>query len=613
MKPYAAIIVGMLLLASGCSSSPTVRPQSPEELEQAGADTKLVGEFAVPHQMNAVRVEGIAMVTGLQGTGGDPPPSPQRSYLITEMQTRGVENPNQMLASGQTALVVVQGFLRAGIQKGDRFDIELHSPPQSETESLAGGWLMETRLKEMAVLDAQIREGSVKALAQGPLMVQPLKGDDTDAISQNKARILGGGVALVSRPLALLIKPQYKSVRFSAPVATAINRRFSTHESGVKTGVANARDDQFIEINVHPRYKDNIERYIRVVRAVAVRETSTERLARINLLERQLLDPVTSSTAAIRLEALGKEGIPALKKGLEASDREVRFYAAEALAYLDESDAAKPLADAARDEPAFRVFALAALSAMDDVSAYDQLRELLHVPSAETRYGAFRALWAMNPNDAVIRGEKFDDRFSYHVIDSDGPPMVHATRSYRPEIVLFGGDQVLKTPMTLEASKQLWVNSRGGDEVTVSRFAVGEQDQKRVVSNRLDDVLRAIVDVGGSYPEVVQFLQQAHESNNLDSRFEVDAIPEAGRIYYRDGHEPLEEVEGEEVEGEGPVQPDGGLVPDAPLPDLFDRRSAKLDNPARIPRQTDKKEDEEVPPKRPVRTFFAKMVGRGKE
>jgi len=56
-----------------------------------------------------------------------------------------------------------------------------------------------------------------------------------------------------------------------------------------------------------------------------------------------LLDPITSAPAAIRLEALGKDGIDALHKGLAAEDEEVRFYAAEALAYLDDSAAAPPL------------------------------------------------------------------------------------------------------------------------------------------------------------------------------------------------------------------------------------------------------------------------------
>ena len=68
-------------------------------------------------------------------------------------------------------------------------------------------------------------------------------------------------------------------------------------------------------------------------------------------------------------------------------DPQVQFYSAEALAYLDRREAAEPLGKAAHI-PAFRSQALTALSVMRDPAAYDQLRELLAVPSAETRYGA---------------------------------------------------------------------------------------------------------------------------------------------------------------------------------------------------------------------------------
>ena len=95
----------------------------------------------------------------------------------------------------------------------------------------------------------------------------------------------------------------------------------------------------------------------------------------------------------MRLEAIGDDQAKQIfKQGLGSNDPEVRFYAAEALAYLDETAAVDVLADVARNEPAFRVNALAALSAMDDASAYDALRSLLEVKSAETRYGAFRSL-----------------------------------------------------------------------------------------------------------------------------------------------------------------------------------------------------------------------------
>ena len=94
---------------------------------------------------------------------------------------------------------------------------------------------------------------------------------------------------------------------------------------------------------------------------------------------------------------------------------------------LDQSEAAEPLAEAAREQPAFRVFALTALSAMNDYAAYEQLCALLNAPSAETRYGAFRALWAMNPTDRRVRGETLGEEFSYHVLTTTATPMIFPT------------------------------------------------------------------------------------------------------------------------------------------------------------------------------------------
>jgi HEAT repeat protein len=277
------------------------------------------------------------------------------------------------------------------------------------------------------------------------------------------------------------------------------------------------------------------------------------------LLERQLLDPITSATAAVRLEAIGREAVPTLRKGIDASDAEARFYAAEALAYLDEGQAAVPLARAAREEPAFRAYALAALSTIDDMAAHDELVNLLEVPSSETRYGAFRALWTANANDPLIRGENLGGQFSYHVLNTAGPPMVHVTRSYRPEIVLFSHEQHLQSPFMLEAGKSILVKGTA-DKATVSRFAVGKPDQKRVVSTRLDDVIRAIVELGGTYPDVVQALQQAKACQALAGRFEVDALPDGDRAYRHKGQGT---AEGSPEAAAGPIDVA------SPLPELF--------------------------------------------
>ncbi len=557
--------------------------------------------MAVPFGMFPVKVEAVGLVTGLPGTGSDPAPSPQRAALLSKMQTRGVTVPNTVLSSKDTSLVLLRAVLRPGIQKGDRVDVEVRIPSRSETTSLRGGWLLETRLREMAVLGNQVHDGHVLALAEGPVLVDPSADGKKNRVLAGRGRILGGGIALKSRSLGLVLKPDHQNVLNSSRVANAVNKRFHTFEKGVKVGVAKAQTDKYIELAVHPRYKDNIQRYVQTVRAVALRESPGERMQRMTLLEKQLLDPITASGTALQLEAIGQQGVEVLKKGLKYTNPEVRFYSAEALAYLDESAAAKPLGEAARNEPAFRVFALTALSAMDDYAAYEQLRDLLGTRSAETRYGAFRALWAMNPNDPLVMGERFGGQFSYHVLDTTGTPMIHVTRSRRPELVLFGQHQRFQTPLAVEAGPQIMVKSTESGEIAVSKFTVRQQDQKRIVSNRVDTVIRAIVELGGTYPDVVQALQQAKSGGSLSSRFEVDALPEAGRRYDR-------------VADDQPDPDRPRLQPNSPRPELF--ASMRGDAPDRKAGSDDKSagsvadQPDSEKKSRPVKRFFARMMGR---
>jgi hypothetical protein len=333
-----------------------------------------------------------------------------------------------------------------------------------------------------------------------------------------------------------LIVNRNPSIALSKQIGDSINRRFHTFSRGSKEVVATPKTHEYIELEIHPRYVDNLSRYMHVVRSLPIREMPAQRQLRLVTLERQLLDHVTAATAAIRLEAVGKEAIPVLKQGLESSDPEVRFYAAEALAYLDESQAVPVLGESIRREPAFRVYALAALGAMDDMAANEQLLQLLSEPSAETRYGAFRALWTMrNKVDPIVRGEDMHGQFYYHLLKTSGPPMVHVTRSFRPEVVVFGGNQPLATPILLEAGNKILVRDAGRDQIAISRFSSdpNEQDQKRTVPATVDDLIRGIVDVGGTYPDVVQALREAKASGALTARFEVEAIPRVGRRYDR--------------------------------------------------------------------------------
>ncbi len=565
-RPIAVAIA----LCCGCSG-PILRPQSPEARIDLPPmpDVKYVSAYSHPYGMNYVKVEGISLVTGLAGTGSDPPPTSQRAALMAEMNRREVDDPNRLLASGNTSMVLVRMFLRPGVQKGDRIDVEVRVPSQSETTSLRDGWLLSTRMAEMAVLGEQIREGHVLGIAEGPVMVDPSADPKKDQALATRGRILGGGVVLKSRSLGLVIGEQHKSFRVSQDMAKSINHRFCAFVDGRKQGVATPKTDGFIDLALHPRYADNVNRYMQVVRNIAIDESIDSLQARMLFLEQQLSDPLTAANAAMRLEAIGNdEAKEVLRKGTVSNDPEVRFYAAEALAYLDDTAAVEVLADVGRNEPAFRVNALAALSAMDDVMAYDALRSLLEVRSAETRYGAFRALWAMNEHDPFLRDEYLGKQFHYHALDVPGPDMIHVTQSYLPEIVLFGRNQHFQLPLVLDAGKNILVNGQADEKITVSRFTAGSEPQKREVSTSVDEVIRAIVELGGTYPDVVQALQQAKADGSLAGRFEVDALPEPGRRFDRS----IQQVSAE-TDGSADTTDEQGAHFEiaSPLPDLFRR------------------------------------------
>jgi flagellar basal body P-ring protein FlgI len=643
MKRLALLLCGAAILG-GCSwFNETMRSQSPEEPEPEEARARLVGDLAVAANLEPVRVEAVGLVTGLHGTGSDPAPTPERDALLEEMRTRGVANPTSVLASGDVAMVMVQAILPAGVQKGDRFDVVIRVPSRGcDTTSLRGGYLLETRLTEMAVLGNQVHRGNLLALAQGPVMIDPTADPKKDRVLMCRGRILGGGVATKSRPVGLVltsghhnvaddsqqpdeaeIKSRLHNAVFNSQVATAVNRRFNTFQNGIKTGVAKAKSDQYIELQVHPRYKDDITRYVKVVRAVPLNESAPEQMQRLAVLENKLLNPAAAAEAAIQLEAIGKEAVDTLLKGLPSTYTEVRFYAAEALAFLDRREAAAPLGQIARDEPAFRVFALAALSTMQEYAAYEQLRNLLAAPSAETRYGAFRAMWAMNDKDTFVRGEFPGGQFHYHVLDVAGPPMIHVRASRLPEIVVFGPGQRLLTPMALNAGNAIMVTSSGGDEVAVSKYSVKDGDQKRIVSTKVDDVLRAIVDLGGTYPDVVQALQEAKTVGALPSRFEIDALPQAKRVYDRvDDAGPADAGPAKDTKDATTNKKDGDKDKDEqaakpaaprPLPDMFSNgeyqgshNAGSIDGkPVKPPQDEDDSDEKDNTNK----GFFAKIFG----
>ena len=122
----------------------------------------------------------------------------------------------------------------------------------------------------------------------------------TDPAAMKQGRVLGGGVAVKSHTLALILKPDFQQVRYTAWVKHAINRRFQHPAKGNREEIAKLEQKELIELKLSNRYKDNVSRYLKVIQALPLKETPGQRVDRVAQLERQLLDPVTSATAALR-------------------------------------------------------------------------------------------------------------------------------------------------------------------------------------------------------------------------------------------------------------------------------------------------------------------------
>lgn len=554
---FLGLGMGSLALAAGCQS-PLMRGQTPEQddLKAEGEEEKekrdLVGSYTRPFGLNKVKLEAVGLVTNLDHTGSDPPPSAQRDLLLNEMMQYSVEKPEELIAHPTTSMVIIRGYLPPGIRRGEIFDVDVRVPNGSDTTSLRGGWLMKAQMRQVEILAGALHTGNVEGVVDGDVIDDAIFEGDQDPVSKNRGVVMGRAVAQRDRDLGLAIRTADASFRVVRLIEQVVNARFFTVENGTKKGVAEGKRSNFLILAVPANYRQNMGHYLRVVRNIPLRETPVQRLDRMAVLERKLLEPTTTSAAAVSLEAIGKEAIPSLKRGLTSNDTEVRFCSAEALAYFDEPDAAPVLGQIAKDEPAFRWYALTALSSMlNSVTSLAALSGLLHVSSAETRYGAFRALRTRTPNDPTTKGEFLAPPvanpeqqprggFRYHLVATTGEPLIHFAKTKRPEIVVFGHEQRLLPPgenQWIEAGPKILIKG-DGDKLRVSRFGAGENsDRIEVCTSRVDDMIRSVVKVGGSYADVIAALQNAHEKGFLATRIAVEALPKPTREYEREEEE----------------------------------------------------------------------------
>ncbi len=335
---HCCTVVGVLLAltiaVTGCASLLPGRSEDTEqerlrELMKVPEAPDLIREAAIAHGMRSIQVDGVALVHQLQGTGGPADPSMFRDQLIEEMKRDDMPDPNHLLERTDTALVQVRAIVPPGAHRRDRLDLRILSPARSRVSDLHGGVLNKSRLRHQQLIKSAVRKSNVMVIGQGQILTradfEPI-GDET---LQTEGIVLSGGMVQIDRKLGLVLRPEFEHAKMASDLAAAVNRRFFFFDGTTRRGIAKAVEDDFIELELHPRYRDNVYRMMAVVRVIGVKNESSESQARLTELAERLANPATAADAALQLEAIGESAIPTLLEAIESTNPELRFYAAE--------------------------------------------------------------------------------------------------------------------------------------------------------------------------------------------------------------------------------------------------------------------------------------------
>lgn len=549
------------VLLTGCID-PQKRAEIAEEAERKkDLDVRVVSDVGIFDNTGPMKVHGVGLVTGLQGTGHSPPGLYRNMMEQFLLKTRGPsggflaneakgESVQKILDNPNNCIVIVSGSIPPGARKGDRFDVDITLPDGSKATSLAGGHLHLSLLRvyEAASNLSQRHEGSnqligghVFAHAKGPLVVG--FGNNADANELKKGKVWQGGESRIHRPFALVMKHDDKSVKVANAVAERLDfmfrddprarahqRDYNENERhiqfvGALTGELNQRHDptgmtqaemakaaskDIINVRVPFAYRFNHERFLHVANVTPLNAADPKMTAYRQRLQKMLLDPRDTILTARRLEALGRDSIPILKSGLESDHPLVRFASAEALAYLGSTLGVEALTDLAQKHPILAKNCTTALADLGENICRDKLGNLLASDDRALRCAAFHALTLLDEKDSHLGGQLLNDVFWLYRVPQAGSPMVYYSTNKRPQVVLFGRNIELAPDTRVMVGDFTVVQQKEDGKIHVKRITARTVQPRPVVcSHRLDEVLAALTDLGASYQDVVEFLRKA--------------------------------------------------------------------------------------------------------
>jgi hypothetical protein len=569
LRPMGAL--GLCCLILTCCVDQAKRAEIAAENDKArDLDVRLIGEVTEVGNGGPMRVDGVGLVTRLQGTGHCPIGfyrNLMEQELLKHSGSKGGEinhleprvQVRQVLDDPCNALVIVTGFIPAGARKGDRFDVHLRLAEDSKATSLVGGYLELCTLRVYQAEGAlavdpklqgsrNLLQGHIYAHAKGALVVG--FGNNSDPNELKHARVWQGGVSHIDRPYVFALKPDPQSLQIASRVATRMNSMyqedpqvrarqadFSSEEKrlllqGYATAQLNGKDaygmgqgdvakaskDSIIYVRVPTNYRLDHARFVNIASLTPLPDVDQDLSRYVQRLQKMLLDPRDTRRAAFRLEALGRDrAIPILQTGLENTHPFVRFCSAESMAYLGNTAGVDALIGLAQKHPILAKHATTALANLGENICRDRLASLFTSDEPALRCAAFHALTQIDEADRRLGPFCPNEAFWLYRVPQAPTRMVYFSTSKRPQIVLFGENIVFqpgKEGMVIGKDFTI-AHADGANQFRIKRITVNGE-QQRSSSGNLGEILTNLAYLGASYTDIVDFLRKANDYQKVN-------------------------------------------------------------------------------------------------
>ncbi|MFT3683901.1 MAG: flagellar basal body P-ring protein FlgI [Phycisphaerales bacterium] len=258
------VSVSAMVSLVACSGGHTERQQAKTDVAPVIRDIPApfrgtIQAEATLKGIDPVLVSGLGLVVGLDGTGGGPYPAPVQGTMEQLIGKQGMGKgtlndggpfagwtPQQILASKDVAVVVVEAVIAPGSPKGSSFDVRVSAFPGTSTTSLENGKLWSTDLRFGPPAAAGQVAARIVAKARGavfinpfadsqPQLAEPGRGEAgeanqvaavpaSDGVVRTVGRVLGGGE--VTEPLELELALDNASHARARAIQEAINTTF---------------------------------------------------------------------------------------------------------------------------------------------------------------------------------------------------------------------------------------------------------------------------------------------------------------------------------------------------------------------------------------------------